>query len=315
MTVVDNLDATVPTKARMANPPVLGVLRGDPLYPERLLRAGARPPDCLFVRGSLPSAGRVIAVVGARAASIEGCAVTAQLTGELGRRGYAVVSGGAIGIDAAAHRGALEALAPTFAVLGCGADVVYPDRHAHLFNRIVVQGGGLLSEYADGTPPRRGNFPARNRLIAALADAVVVVEAGLRSGALSTAAWGRKLGVPVLAMPGSAGTDRLLAARRARAVRRGPLGAQDVLDRLAGRTPEGLPDGGGNDVGENDAAGDDGPLAPVLAALRAGTADPQELARRLTWPLARVLSLLSQAEVEGRVRRLPGAQYEVTRVH
>jgi DNA processing protein len=312
MTVVDNLDATVPTKARMAKPPVFGVLRGAPLYPERLLRAGARPPGHLHVRGSLPPADRVIAVVGARAASTEACAAAAQLAGQLGRRGFAVVSGGALGIDAAAHRGALEAGAATFAVLGCGVDIIYPDRHVDLFDQIAAQ-GGLLSEYQDGTQPRGGNFPARNRLIAALADAVVVVEGGLRSGALSTAAWGRKLGVPVLAMAGSAGTDRLLRSGAARAIRRGPQAAQDLLDRLAGRTPEGLPDGdldGGAAPAE-----DDGPLAPVLTALQAGPADSQELARRLSWPLARVMSLLSQAEVEGRVRRLPGAHYEVTRVH
>jgi DNA processing protein len=314
MTVVDNLDATVPTTARMAKPPVFGVLRGAPLYPERLLRAGARPPGELFVRGSLPPADRVIAVVGARAASTEGCAVAGALAAELGRRGFAIVSGGAIGIDAAAHRGALSSGAGTYAVLGCGVDIIYPDRHMDLFDQIAAQ-GGLLSEYAAGTPPRGGNFPARNRLIAALADVVVVVEGGLRSGALSTATWGRKLGVPVLAMPGSAGTDRLLRSGRARAIRRGPQAAQDVLDRLAGRTPEGLSDEGDGAVVAQVDEQDDGPLAPVLTALQAGPADLHELSRRLRWPLARLMSLLSQAEVEGRVRRLPGAHYEVTRVH
>jgi DNA processing protein len=311
MTVVDNLDASVPTTARMAKPPVSGVVRGAALYPKRLLRDGARPPSRLFVCGSLPPAERVIAVVGARAASTEGCAAAAQLAGELGRRGYAVVSGGALGIDAAAHRGALEAGAATFAVLGCGVDIIYPDRHVDLFDQIAAQ-GGLLSEYAAGTQPRGGNFPARNRLIAALADVVVVVEAGLRSGALSTATWGRKLGVPVLAMSGSAGTDRLLRSGAARAIRRGPQAAQDVLDRLAGRTPVGLPDPAS---APDDGGEDDGPLAPMLAAMQVGNGDPQELARRLSLPLAKVLSLLSQAEVEGRVRRLPGAHYEVIGVH
>ena len=130
----------------------------------------------------------------------------ASLRSDLAGKGIVIISGGAFGIDAAAHEGALAAAAaPTFAVLGCGVDVTYPDRHGPLFARIVAT-GGLLSEYAPGTPPRAGQFPARNRIIAALGDAVIVVEAAYRSGALITAALARSLGRPVLAVPGSSGT-------------------------------------------------------------------------------------------------------------
>ena len=112
-----------------------------------------------------------------------------------------IVSGGALGIDAAAHRGALEAGAPTFAVLGCGVDVVYPDRHAALFAEIATT-GGLLSEFPPGTPPRGKQFPSRNRIVAALAEAVLVVEAQLASGALVTARLALQMGRPLLRRSG-----------------------------------------------------------------------------------------------------------------
>lgn len=206
-----------------------------------------------------------------------------------------IVSGGAFGIDAAAHEGALRAGAPTFAVLGCGVDVVYPDRHVDLFARIAVS-GGLLSEYAPGMPPRPGQFPARNRLIAALSQAVVVIEAAHRSGALITARLARELGRRVLAVPGSPGTDRIIAAGQAQAV----ASARDVLAALAGRT-----------VCTSTAEPVTGPLASVLQSLRTGGADPAELGRRMGLHLPTVLALLAEAELEGWVVRGDGNKYEV----
>jgi DNA processing protein len=149
---------------------------------------------------------------------------------ELARRGFHVMSGGALGIDGAAHRGALAGGGMTTVVLGSGVDVPYPVRHASLFDQILAAGGALVSLLPDGTQPRRGTFPERNPLIAALADVVVVVEADVRSGSLLTATAARRLGRTVVAFAGSRGCDRLLATGAAIAD-----GAEDVVAALAGR--------------------------------------------------------------------------------
>jgi len=152
-----------------------------------------QPVKALWYLGRLPGArDRNLAIVGARAATMTGCRTARELAAASARRGMTIVSGGALGIDAAAHRGALDAGGATFAVLGCGVDVIYPERHAALYQEIAVA-GGVLSEYEPGTPGRPGNFPARNRIIAALAESVLVVEAGLLSGALITARIDRAL--------------------------------------------------------------------------------------------------------------------------
>ena len=180
-------------------------------YPARLAGLG-RPPAAALGPGRLPR--RRSAVGGdrrrPRPPAAPAASGRARWPPRCGRQGYAVVSGGAFGIDAAAHQGALEAGAPTFAVLGCGVDVVYPDRHGRAVRSRSPRAGGLLSEYPPGTPPRRGQFPARNRIIAALADVVIVVEAAWRSGALITAAVARGLGGRCWRWRAAPGTDRLL---------------------------------------------------------------------------------------------------------
>ncbi|MFI5283223.1 MAG: DNA-processing protein DprA, partial [Candidatus Dormibacterales bacterium] len=134
-----------------------------------------------------PPDGPRVAIVGARRPSPYGEAVAEQLGADLARAGVTVVSGLALGVDAAAHRGALTAGGVTVAVMGTGVDVVYPAAHGRLADQIVAAGGALVSQFADGTAPRRHNFPARNHTMAALSDGVVVVEAALGSGALITA--------------------------------------------------------------------------------------------------------------------------------
>ena len=219
----------------------------------------------------------------------------------LARQGVAVVSGGAYGIDAAAHEGALGAGGLTYAVLGCGIDVVYPDRHARLFAAIAAR-GALLSEYAPGEPPRTGQFPARNRIIAALAEAVIVVEAAPRSGALITARLAREQGTTVLAVPGSAGTEALLAAGRAVEVH----GAEDLLEVLAGRprTPTTRP-----------VLAPGARFAALVAALTERPNHVAGIAGRLGLGIGEVMSLLTEAELEGWVHRRPAGLYEVPRGH
>jgi DNA processing protein len=166
----------------------------------------------LWVRGRrTPAAigGRAVAVVGSRAATSYGLHVAGELSLDLAAGGWHVVSGGAFGIDGAAHRGALVgsgsgagAQGTTVVVLAGGVDVAYPRAHATLLDRVVDEGGLLLSEVPPGTPPLRRRFLSRNRIIAALTAGTVVVEAGVRSGALNTARHARRLGRSVLAVPG-----------------------------------------------------------------------------------------------------------------
>jgi DNA processing protein len=184
------------------------------------------PPLALWLRG----AGRLdtlvdrsVAIVGSRASTAYGEHVAAELGHQLGERGWTVVSGGAFGIDAAAHRGALAAEAPTLAVLACGVDRPYPAAHGALFHRIADT-GLLVSEWPPGCAPLRHRFLVRNRLIAALTRGTVVVEAAARSGAQATARRAEKLGRQVLVVPGpvtsamSVGCHELLRDEDLRAV-------------------------------------------------------------------------------------------------
>jgi len=308
MHVVDNLRSSDPIKqimphvrrlrAEEAHPAIAQVARGEAEYPSRLL-ALSDPPAVLWLRGRAPQDGqRTIAMVGARAASGAGCLRARALAADLASKGFIIISGGAFGIDAAAHEGALTVGAPTFAVLGCGVDVTYPDRHGPLFARIAAT-GGLLSEYPPGTPPRAGQFPARNRIIAALADAAIVVEAAFRSGALITASLTRSLGKPVLVVPGSSGTDGLLQKGRAWPV----ASAAEVEGALAGERP----------APPVEAEPPPGPVATLLAALREGAATPAVLSRKTGLPLPAVMASLAEAELDGWLCRSPGGQYEVIR--
>ena len=179
------------------------------------------PPVALWVRGPArldELADRSVAIVGSRASTAYGEHVAAELGHQLGERGWTVVSGGAFGIDAAAHRGALAAEAPTMAVLACGVDRPYPAAHGALFGRIA-ETGLLVSEWPPGCAPLRHRFLVRNRLIAALTRGTVVVEAAARSGAQATARRARKLGRELMVVPGpvtsamSVGCHELLRER------------------------------------------------------------------------------------------------------
>jgi DNA processing protein len=177
---------------------------------------------------------RAVAVVGARCSTGYGDRVTGEIAGELAVRGWTVVSGAAFGVDGTAHRAALAVGGATIAVLACGADRPYPAQHDRLIARIADT-GLVVSEYPPGTVARKHHFLARNRLIAALSDGVLVVEAGLRSGARNTVKWARRIGRPALAVPGS--VDSAASAGCHRMIRDGEAtlatGPEEVLADIA----------------------------------------------------------------------------------
>ncbi|WP_393916321.1 DNA-processing protein DprA [Halostreptopolyspora alba] len=199
--------ATLDTENLITSAADLGVrlvTPGDPEWPAQLDQLAEHRPYALWVRGAhdLRNAClRSVAMVGSRAASGYGAHVAGELACALAERSWCVVSGGAYGIDAASHRGALAGGAPTVAVLACGLDMNYPSGHENLFGDIAVR-GALVSEHPLGTRPARHGFLVRNRLIAALTPGTVVVEAGRRSGALNTAKHSLQLCRSLMAVPG-----------------------------------------------------------------------------------------------------------------
>jgi DNA processing protein len=268
-------------------------LAGEPDYPVAL-RDLPDAPRVLFVRGALPERSRAVAVVGSRAATPYGLARAGALGADLARLGYTVVSGLARGIDGAAHRGALEAGGTSVAVLPGGLDAITPRHHAGLAEALCVR-GGLLSERASGPPPFRWTFLERNRLIAALTAATVVVEAAARSGALATAACARYLGRPVLAVPGD--VDRETSRGAHALIRAGATlceSAGDVLGVL----------GRGSGCG-----GEAGPEARLGAVLRAEPRGVDELAAAAGLAVDETLALLLQFEWAGAVVALPGQRW------
>ena len=250
-----------------------------------------------------------MAIVGSRRPSPYGEAVAEQLGLELARAGVVVISGLALGIDAAAHRGALNGGGPTVAVMGTGVDVIYPAAHGVLAEAILAGGGALVSQFPDGTAPRRHNFPARNYTMAALSDVVVVVEAAEGSGALITAEAALDLHKEVMAVPGSVFSPLSVGCHQL--LRDGAAlvqNARDVLAELSGPgevldDPLGVP--GRLGIAQASPPGSD----PLLRHLDDSLAhDPGELSRKLGLPFGELVARLSRLELEGRVVR-HGAGY------
>ncbi|MBN2549465.1 MAG: DNA-processing protein DprA [Anaerolineales bacterium] len=204
----------------------------DPHYPRRLKEID-QPPPVLYLQGELSEVDQwAVAIVGTRRITAYGRQVAQELAAAMARNGVTVISGLARGVDAAAHQAALDAGGRTLAVLGCGVDVIYPPENRRLAGSIIQQ-GALLSDYPPGTAPEAGNFPPRNRIISGLAQAVVVVEAGEKSGALITAAYAADQGRQLFAVPGNINAPQSRGANIL--IREGArilLSSQDILETL-----------------------------------------------------------------------------------
>ncbi|WP_083253590.1 DNA-processing protein DprA [Pandoraea sp. ISTKB] len=286
------------------------VTLSEAAYPRALLTLGD-PPPMLYCRGDAglanragPAGARAAALVGSRRATPQGRDNARHFARVLGDAGVTVVSGLAAGIDAAAHEGALDTAGGTCAVIGTGADVVYPARHRALTEQIAAR-GLVLSAFPIGTPPRPEHFPRRNRLIAALARCTVVIEATTQSGSLITARLAGELGRDVLAVPGSIHAPQSRGCHVL--IRDGATLAaspDDVLEAM-GIGPQGMP-----------------PVHPIMspeptapattAVLKALGYDPvsaDTLCERTGLSVAAVLSQLGVLELDGRIGRLPGGRF------
>ncbi|MFN8898614.1 MAG: DNA-processing protein DprA [Pseudomonadota bacterium] len=292
----------------LAGGPARSVLTlGDPAYPARLLQT-ADPPLMLYVEGALPAlSAPALAIVGSRSATAQGLDNARAFAAALGRDGLVVVSGLALGIDAAAHEGALAAPAGTVAVLGTGLEPVYPPRHAALARRIAAH-GALLSENPPGTPPLREHFPQRNRIIAGMTLGTLVVEAAVASGSLITARQAAEAGREVFAIPGSIHSPQ---ARGCHAlIKQGAKlveSAADILDELRGARA------GTASVPSGAAAGAQDPAAsadPLLQALGHDPVTLDALQARTGCSNAELNARLLELELDGRVARLPGGLFQ-----
>lgn len=277
----------------------------NPEYPE-ILHTIPDPPKQLYIIGDsffdLLNRPR-ITVIGSRKATAYGKAVTSQLALELARAGVVIISGLAIGIDSLAHKAALEAGTPTIAVLPSGLDKIYPAMHQGLARRILEQGGALVTEYSPGTPVRKWNFLARNRIASALGDGVLITEAAERSGTLSTARHALDQGRDVLAVPGnitsptSAGTNNLIKA--------GATPVTEVADILyiLGITPTEV----------KTAPTSDNPHEQViLTLLQTGLQDGGELLGRSQLDVSLFNQSLTMLEIQGLIRPLGNNKWTVS---
>jgi DNA processing protein len=279
------------------------VTLGDADYPQALLDS-ADPPTLIYVKGHIELLNRpALAIVGSRNASPQGEVNAEAFAEALAGAGLIIVSGLALGIDAAAHRGALKGGGSTIAVIGTGADRIYPARNQAL-TREISERGAIVSEFPLGTPALASNFPRRNRIIAGLSRGCLVIEAAERSGSLITARLAADAGRDVFAIPGS--IHSTLSKGCHKLIKQGAKlveSAQDVLEELrwGGKPPQ---------TGSDAAAATEDPAeAALMAALGHDPCDVDTLATRCNLTPETLLAILLQLELSGRIAALPGNRY------
>ena len=282
----------------------------DPHYPEPL-RQIDESPKTLWYQGdlSLLSGEKMIAIVGARECSPYGHEVAFQLAKDLVKAGVTVVSGLALGIDTAAHHGALAGGGQTIAVLGCGLDIPYPERNLDLKQEIAEK-GLVVSEFSPGMGASRWTFPRRNRIISGLCRGVVVVEAGIKSGSLITAEWALQQGREVFAVPGpvsspsSQGTHHLIQ-NGAKLI----TGVGDILEELSWSQKSDLQKMENQKVDLKELQGTH-EEKQVLTLLAAGPRNMDELIDEVGFPVQTMSEILMSLELDGKVKSLPGSRFE-----
>jgi DNA processing protein len=296
-------DTLAATRAWLADPAHEIIAWDDPDYPRALLELGFAPPALFFVGRRELLNRPALAIVGSRNSTVQGAENARAFAQALAHAGLTIVSGLATGVDAAAHAGALTAAGSTLAVVGTGLDRVYPASNRELAHRIA-EGGGLISEFPPGTPPREKNFPRRNRLISGLSRGVLVVEAALSSGSLITARYAGEQGREVFAIPGSIHSP--LAKGCHKLIREGAKlvqTAQDILEEL-GMSPAAA------DAATQKEIPATASERSVIDALSGDSADVDTLVARTALPTDIVVAALTNLELTGQVAAIPGGLWQ-----
>lgn len=274
-------------------------------YPDRLSDI-YDPPPTLYLRGECPlDCARGFAVVGSRRCTRDGQRAAREISETLAREDVTVISGLAHGVDTAAHEGALIGLGRTIAVLGCGADVVYPSENEALYQRILENGGAIISEYTPGTRPLSGNFPARNRIISGMSEGVLIVEGAEKSGAMITVNCAADQNRDVFAVPGSIYSP--LSAAPNRLIVEGAipvLSGWDILEHYRwGSRPDARESAPRVRVALDPE--DDQIIQPLLEQ----ELSFDELAAMVDYPIARLNARLTMLELRGIIVKIPGGLY------
>lgn len=273
----------------------------DKLFQQRLDKLADTPKNMYYMGEIFSDDLPAIAIVGSRKPTSYGHEMTYRLAYDLAKSGVVIVSGLALGIDGIAHQAALDAGGTTAVVVAGGLDQVYPYSHRKLANNILANGGILLSEYPRGTPPLRHQFVARNRLIAALSDGVIVTEAATKSGSLHTAKFGLELGLPVMSVPGLATNP--MASGCLNLLRAGATlvtSAEDALFAIGYQAskPSQLP-----------LLSDSAEEEAILSLLRKGVREGEDLLAQSRLTPSTFNQTLTMLEITGKIRALGGNQW------